>query len=619
MSIGGGAMFSDRGTRVAGTIVTPIYFEGRFGWLHSPAGPVHAGAATGVILCSAFAQEEVCTHHGLMALASDLAAAGHPTIRFDYRGTGDSDDVDVTLDTLGDDVARAADCLRQQADVGAVVLVGVRLGAAVALRAVGGIDGVWGMALLAPMLSGQAFMRETRASASVASLSGLDPVPPIESGEPLNTNGFRWSGALQQEVAALDLTQAPAKHFPILAIPGRADRRTGKLAAAWRERGAAVTEADFPDYEGWMQDPTTNETPVATFVVVRDWIAALPPCPNATAPSRPVAVAHSVEIGACVEHPVRFGKDDALAGILCRPHGQSAAPVAALLLHEGSTHHIGNGRAYVTLARHLAEAGIASLRVDLTGMGDSPAGDNPRHPHYDPERIAEGVAGLDLLEREGFTKAMAFGLCSGAHTALQVTLADDRVVGNIVLNLQKFIWHYGDDIRIATRDNKRSFKAYVRAMRNPGEWRRAFAGEADFKGIARVLAKRSMARAGHAIRSLLPPAPDSEVAQVRALMRKLADRRVHTTLMFSDEDPGLGEMWMQFGAKARRLSQYAPAKLVMLDQADHHFNGTSARTRYFDLARDAILYAVAEHARDLPPVPTPGQDDVGMPVRLLAG
>ena len=37
--------------------------------------------------------------------------------------------------------------------------------------------------------------------------------------------------------------------------------------------------------------------------------------------------------------------------MLCAPSERAAAPVAALLLHEGSTHHIGNGRAYVALAR----------------------------------------------------------------------------------------------------------------------------------------------------------------------------------------------------------------------------------------------------------------------------
>lgn len=587
--------------------MTPLYFDGCFGWIHARSGPVGAGKPVGVVLCPAFAQEEVCTHHGMMALADQLAHAGLPTIRFDYRDTGDGtgDGAGVSIDGLIADARTAAAVLRDQCGVGTIIMAGVRLGAAVALLASDGVDDVGALALIAPVLSGHAFLRETRASASVASLSGLDPVPPADSDLPLNTNGFHWPAAFQRQVAGIDLTGAPAPACPALLIPARGDRRPAKLAAAWRDAGAMVTELPFPDYEGWMQDPTTNQPPAATFAAITAWAAERTPSP-VTTPARSAATSTPIALTLAdddwIEEPVRFGRDQVLFGILCRPRDSAAAPVAALLLHEGSTHHIGNGRAYVRLARRLAAEGYASLRMDLTGMGDSPAGENTRHPHYDPERIAEGVAGIDRLAEAGFAKVVAFGLCSGAHTALQVTLADPRVVGNVVLNLQKFIWHYGDDIRVAVRDNKRSLKGYMRAMRNPGEWRRMFAGEADLPGIARVLAKRSWTRARHAVRSLLPPAPGSDTARAREQMRVLTDRRVHTTLVFSDEDPGLADLTMQFGGKGRRIAAYAPARVVMLDQADHHFNGTAARHRFIDIATTTLRQATEAHGRDLPPV-----------------
>lgn len=568
----------------------PLYLDDRFGWLHRPAAPLAAGGI-GVVLCPAFAQEEVCTHYGLMALADALAAAGLPTMRFDYAGTGDSGDEAIDLAGMTADAVHAADALQQQTGVDRVVFAGVRLGAAIAIRAAAEAGPAAGLALLAPVLSGQTFMRETRASASVASLSGLDPVPPVGSDLPLNTNGFHWTPALQREVAAIDLTGAPAPGCPALFVPARTDKRPAKLAARWREAGVDADEIAFPDYDLWMQDPTTNENPAATFAVVVAWIARLAADGPARRPRHRIAIADRLTVGDAIEAPVRFGRDAALFGIVTRPRGRPAAPVAALLMHEGSTHHIGNGRAYVRLARQLAAAGIVSLRMDLSGMGDSPAGDNARHPHYDPERIAEGRAALDWLAAEGHGRAMSFGLCSGAHTALQVALQDERVAGFVILNLQKFIWHYGDDIRVAVRDNKRSLKAYLRATRNPGEWRRMLAGEADLKGIARVLAKRGVQRTVHGAKSLFPPAPGSEAAQVREQMRALATRGVHGHFVFSDEDPGLPEMWMQFGRRARRLAAYAPARMVMLDRADHHFNGSEARQRYFAIAEAAIVAA----------------------------
>ncbi len=79
-------------------------------------------------------------------------------------------------------------------------------------------------------------------------------------------------------------------------------------------------------------------------------------------------------------------------------------------------------------------------------------------------------------------------------------------------------------------------------------------------------------------------------------MRSLAQRHVQTNLVFADDDPGLAEMWMQFGRKARRLVSFAPARFVLLDRADHHFNGSYARERYHNLALTIMRTAIAEHA-----------------------
>lgn len=571
----------------------PVFVDGCFGWLHRPV----AGrpAPLGVVLAQAYAQEEICTHYGLMALAERLAAAGMAVFRFDYPATGDSSGDEPALATMEQSVVRAADLLRAEAGVGTIALVGLRLGAAVAARAAAAIDGVAGAVLLAPVVTGAAYLREVRASAQVSSLSMLDPLPKPGDGKPLNTNGFRWPGALLDAVATIDLATLPAPAPRLLIAAIRADRRTAQLATGWRAGGAQVEERAFADYDAYMQDPTTHEVPHATFAAVEAFLAELP-SGAASGASAPVATAATLVEPGYEDVPLRFGDDDRVFGMLCRPRGRPAAPVAALLVHEGSSHHIGNGRAYVTLARRLATAGIASLRMDLTGMGDSPAPADARNPHYDPERLAEVFAGIDCLERQGFRRAVSFGLCSGAYTAREVAVGDVRVVGTFVVNLQKFIWHYGDDIRVQMRSNKRTLRSYIKSMRNPAEWRKALAGKADLTGIARVLTLRAIGRVVHSVRSLFPPAAGSEAATVRAQMAAMAERRVHQLLMFSEDDPGIGEMTTQFGRGARRLGGYAPARMVVLPDSDHHFNATDTRRRYFETVEAAMRAVIAEHS-----------------------
>ena len=571
---------------------TPVYFDGCLGWLHTSH---EASAVTiGAVVCAPFGQEEICTHHGFMELADRLAAAGIPTVRFDYRGTGNSIAAEVSLRSMVEDTAKAADYLRSQVGACSVVLTGVRLGALVALQAQQSIAAVQALVLMAPIMTGSTYLRENRAAAAVARLASLDPLRPLESWLPLNTNGFHWTGALQREIHETDAATMEPPAVPVFLLPPPLDRRSPKVAEAWRSAGADITEVPFTTYPGWMQDPTTNASPTEAFDAIRDWIVKQMP----RAPQREQREVESLPIlrgHGFMEAPKRFGKDRALFGILSTPASGSAAPIAALLLHEGSSHTIGNGGSYVTLARHMAREGIASFRMDLSGVGDSAEGENKRHPHYDLERIPESIAALDLLQEHGYPMAVVFGLCSGAYTAFQVSLADRRVVGSIITNIQKFVWTYGADIRVQHKDNKRSLKGYLRATRSVGEWKRALAGKADIRGIARVLTKRSVARVKHTIQSMLPPAPDSEMAIVHAQMKALAQRGVLTNMIFSDDDPGLAEMWMQFGRRAYRLGQFAPARMVIMEEADHHFNASSARERYYGVATSMMQDILSMH------------------------
>ena len=572
-------------------VTTPLYFGGRFGWLHLP-DPKETSPAYCAVVCSAYGQEEMCTHYGVMGLADDLARAGVPTLRFDYLGACNSDDGEVNLLGFIEDTVRAVECVRQHAGKLPVVLIGVRLGSTVALYAMEHIAGLAGVVLMGPVLSGKIYMREVRAAAAVSRLARLDPPPSIDSGEVLNTNGFHRSGMLQRELAATDLMQVAPPTVPALVLPAPQDRLSPKIVAKWTAAGTPVSVVPFTEYGAWMQDPTLHSNPVQAYALIKDWIHALPAVGTFEAETSLTAATRTLCGDGFIEEPVRFGSHQSLFGILCIPADGNAEEVAALLLHEGSSYTIGNGRAYVKLARTLAQQGIASLRIDLSATGDSPAV-NTRHPHYDLERIPESRAALDLLERRGFPVAFAFGQCAGAYTAYQVVLADERIVGGAITNIQKFTWHYGDDIAVSFRDNKRSIKGYLRATRSKGEWKRVLKGDADVFGIARVLLKRGFAQTKHRVASMLPPAPDSETALVHAQMRRLAQRGVQLHLLFSDDDPGLTEMWMQFGRNARKLKQFAPIRMTLVPHADHHFNGSSARRRFYELASAWMKEAVA--------------------------
>ncbi len=77
------------------------------------AGVAHpADGAIGVVVVTGGVQTRVGAHRGFVDLADALAAAGHPVLRYDRRGLGDSDGEDPGFRDSRADIAAAVSALR---------------------------------------------------------------------------------------------------------------------------------------------------------------------------------------------------------------------------------------------------------------------------------------------------------------------------------------------------------------------------------------------------------------------------------------------------------------------------------------------------------------------------
>jgi dienelactone hydrolase len=144
------------------------------------------------------------------------------------------------------------------------------------------------------------------------------------------------------------------------------------------------------------------------------------------------------------EQPVQLGADGHLVGVLARPGaaevpGAGAGPAArpvVIFLNAGVLHRVGPHRLHVILARRLAAAGIASLRLDLSGIGDSRA--VPGALSFRESAVADTRAAIDWLAGElgagAAPRVVLFGLCSGADNALATAAADPRVAAIAIVD-----------------------------------------------------------------------------------------------------------------------------------------------------------------------------------------
>lgn len=131
-----------------------------------------------------------------------------------------------------------------------------------------------------------------------------------------------------------------------------------------------------------------------------------------------------------IERPVAFGRNAALVGTTCVPAaGNAAGPaIGVILFNAGVVHRIGPHRINVRLARKLAHRGIASVRFDLAGQGDSQRA--PGDLSYEEQAVADIRAAMDALESEaGVRRFVIFGFCSGGWHGYATAPVDERVAG----------------------------------------------------------------------------------------------------------------------------------------------------------------------------------------------
>lgn len=131
------------------------------------------------------------------------------------------------------------------------------------------------------------------------------------------------------------------------------------------------------------------------------------------------------------EQALSFGESRALFGILSLPQVVDPSRPAVLIPNTLTDHRTGPGRMHVEFARALADAGIASLRLDNAGLGDSEFVPGRPPPEFAPD-LRAAMDALDALALSRGYVVAGFG--SGAHDAHQASRVDPRIVGAIFLD-----------------------------------------------------------------------------------------------------------------------------------------------------------------------------------------
>jgi pimeloyl-ACP methyl ester carboxylesterase len=542
-----------------------------FAWHHPPLGNAREAS---VVLCKPFGFEAACSHRAYRHLAQRLAEAGFHVLRLDYHGTGDSSGGDSDDDRVPawlDSVRAAMDWLRARSGVGKVVLFGARFGALVALE-MAARDDVDALVLLAPPVSGRAWLREGRALQSLIEGNGRKRVPIPGGGE--QSAGFLLTRPTVDALTKLDpLASARTARAVLLIARDDLPGAEGRLASKLEALGAEVKLSTTPGYGTMMHhDPHMSIVPDVVWSEITGWLTAryaLSSIPATSATYSHVAIVRENRAAPPVrEEAVDM---DGLFGVLTEPiESAAASSVPAVILHNiGANSHIGSNRMYVGMARRWAALGFRVLRFDSAGLGDSPANAHVAENRvYSQNAIVDSRRAMDFLARaRGARRFVLMGLCSGAYVSFHAGVADPRIAGIVLMNILLFHWKEGDPIDIRKRDTVKSTRFYARALLEREPWVRLLRGDVHLSAIAQGLLQKGWERARFRIVQML--AGESDVARG---FRTLMQREVEVLLVFAAEDGGRDLIDEHLGTDGERFRHERGFRMEVIDGTDHTFS-----------------------------------------------
>ncbi len=274
--------------------------------------------------------------------------------------------------------------------------------------------------------------------------------------------------------------------------------------------------------------------------------------------------------------PVVFPCDgETLVGMIHRPEAPASRGVVVVV--GGPQYRIGSHRQFLLLARELCRRGVAVMRFDYRGMGDS-SGEPIDFMATGPDIRAA----IDtLFEHVSELESVAlWGLCDAASGVLAYGHGDARVDGLVILN--PWVRSEAGLARTTLREY------YLGRLTDPAFWRGLFSGTVKVGAAARSLVDtvasvfRPRPVAGASVNEAAAVAAD-DGAFIETMREGLAKFSGPVLLVLSGDDLTAGEF--RAVARARPWRKLLSRKNVTrreLDSANHTFSRAEWRAQVAD-------------------------------------
>lgn len=248
-----------------------------YGCSHPPTGGPQRDLAP--LLCYPLGQEYAYSHRAFLHLANRLTAQGFHVARFEYFGTGDSagDDRDASLSGWVGDISTTIEETRRAIKRRHIVLIGLRLGAALAMQAAVKRGDVSHLVLWDPIINGREYFEQMKVLHQERLWGHFFEKPAVEHQEerPTELLGLRMNDRLIDELTALDLLAIETKPARrVLVFDSRGDAAVEQLCEHLRALDVDVVYEHAPGFSIWAEDPDKGLVPQQALNSIVTWMSS---------------------------------------------------------------------------------------------------------------------------------------------------------------------------------------------------------------------------------------------------------------------------------------------------------------------------------------------------------
>jgi pimeloyl-ACP methyl ester carboxylesterase len=562
-------------------MIEPLFFRGPDGGQLSGVWrlPTLAAAPTRVwVVCPPFAEEEKSAHRTLVELADSLVADGDAVFFLAYRGTGDSDGdfAIASLTAWRQDIAAALAFVRARFPNNVYGLLGLRLGASLAVQLAAEID-VQNLLLIEPVLRGSSFLmqlgarKKLRAAMTEQEAGGLGPEAVEAEPETLDSlnedlDGWPIGIQMRDELNALSLNTSSLQFFGKTLVLQIAPRE--KIAPPLEQFAktlnpqALVRAVVMPAF--WNRLDLVDSS--LLIQAVKDFDFSISQKAEVASPSlQPSAPSLSIQA---------LTLESAGKTIVAVHHHSLQSPTSNLVfLHGWTGYRTGPHQMLARAARQFVGQARCVLRFDFAGRGDS-----------EGEAVLSTLATMadDARAAIRFARSrypevpvILVGLCSGCEIAFAV--ADEPGVAGLVL-WSAPVFAAGQSNERVARKRSKHLKDYARKLLRPATWGKVLSGRLDVKGIRKVVKQgggeefknAETGEAGH-----LPQGWRSDA------MQRFEKVQVPSLLIYGTADPTTPEALAWYRGQLR-----TPPEVHLIEGANHSYYGLKWEDEVFRITED---------------------------------